>query len=146
MGMLRLLGLLAALAAADAASACRVSPWGNPAFVANMTQQARERFAAAAAVVEAEAVEGPNQDGSFRMRVIRAYKGALSPGAFFSLRDPDEIVCGCTCSAAPIARGTNGLVILGPALEGGAGGFVPEDVAALYRELISPPAATSPAD
>jgi hypothetical protein len=133
-----LAGFAATLAALPAAAqACTPNPNYRPPTQAEQDRATRERFRAAAAVVEVVAERGSTLQRPGRMRVVRAYKGNVRIGTRLSVTS----VPGSMCGYGDFATGSRGIIIIDRA---GAplffAGYVSDAQAAMLRRAgLLPP-------
>jgi hypothetical protein len=133
-----LAGAAALAALPTPARACTMTARIPPPTQAQIDAATRQLYARAEAVVEVEAVAGSSFDRTGRMRVLRSYKGELSPGALIEIGPLPDSLCG----VGDFATGSHGLIML-PRLFGRLifQGYLTEGEIALLRRsgLLPPP-------
>ena len=85
-----------------------MTPRTHPPSRAELEAATRQLYANAETVADVVAIEGSTPERAGRIRIVRVYKGALSPGAEIALRPLPDSLCG----ANNFAAGSGGLVML----------------------------------
>ena len=125
---------------AQPAHSCTMTARIPPPSQAQIDEWTGELYARSEAVVEVVAVEGSRFDRTGRMRVVRAYKGNLAPGALIDIRPLPDSMCGVN----DFVTGSSGLVMISRLAPPPAPfifrGYVSEgEVAMLRRRGMLPP-------